>query len=236
MIKVKPVITSIGQGETPIYRLAATPVSTITETEFLDKLVAETGKGAAECRYWLDLIRNQKQAYLLQNNAVDLGFSYARLYASGSLNSLTDQPTKEKNPVKVREWFKGAFADEIAKIECSNDVVTVDIILNELQQVGVVGRNRIENTTEEIYINGTNVKLDPAKGDVSGIRLCDLKTGVVVAVASIIYSDESLVRFKFETLPTTGAYKLLFIGNNDQGDDVAMNTISRLVQVVNEAA
>ena len=117
MIKAKPVISSIGKGETPIYRLVSTPVSTVCENEFVTRMAKTSGKSAVECRYWLDLIRAQKQAALLANKAVDLGFSYCRLYAAGTINSVTDKPTKERNPVKARAWFKGDFADEIAAIE-----------------------------------------------------------------------------------------------------------------------
>ena len=41
------------------------------------------------------------------NNAVDLGFVYAKLYVRGSLKSASDQPTKKENLVVANVAIHG---------------------------------------------------------------------------------------------------------------------------------
>lgn len=232
-IKVKPTLTPFSVGGNTVFRLVTDNPEKTDETKFLIGLSDKIKLGCSQCRAFLDGFRDTLFENLTENKAVDLGFMYAKLYATGSLTSLTEQPTKERNPVKACIWLRGELADQIARIECVNDTKSVEAVLYEIMQEGASGTNRIESTTALVTINGSLIALDPTQTD-TGVCLTRDDSDEVVAVASVSYSDQSVIRCTFPTLPETGRYRLVIATRNAQDPkEFVPCKLTRRVQVVN---
>ena len=120
-IKVKAVASSLPQvGAQQLYRLVPTSTKTVTEAEFIALLAQEAKQGETEARFWADNYRDVLFKQLMLNNAVDLGFAYAKLYVRGSLKSASDQPTKKENPVVANITIKGSLAELMKSLEVIN--------------------------------------------------------------------------------------------------------------------
>lgn len=234
-IRAKAVLTKLPVGEQMLYRLVAIDPHRVTEGEFLHLLATEMGQSESKCRYWLDTFRNLLFRLLTENADVDLGFLMAKLYVGGSIKSMGEQPTKERNPVRGRIIFKGDFASRLKAMEVANDTVTVAAILYELKQDGVADQNRIESETARVVVNGSNIRIDSARED-EGVWLESLSTGVKVADATVSYSDASTCYFTVPALPPTGKYRLVVATRNGENpDDFALAKVTRNVYVKKEA-
>ena len=235
LIKAKAVLTKLPVGERTLYRLVAIDPHRVTEGEFLQLLATDMGQTESQGRYWLDSFRNLMFRLLKENAEIDLGFLMAKLYIGGSIESIGDQPTRESNPVRGRVVFKGEFAKRLKGMEVVNDTVTVAAILYELLQDGLQDQNRIESETARVVVNGSNIKIDPARED-EGIWLESLSTGVKVADATVSYSDSSTCYFTVPELPPTGKYRLVVATRNGENpDDYALAKVTRNVYVKKEA-
>jgi len=232
-IKCKAVMSNLSVGQAPCYRLVPQDVKKINETEFLSRLATKAGQDAVQARYWLDTFRDVFYSFLAENKAVDLNFLYGKLYVGGSLNSVTEQPTKEANPVKPRIFAKGELASSIASLDVINDTLTVSALINEVMQDDASDKNRIEAANKRIVITGNGLKQDATQTD-NGVWLENADTGIKVANGTVSYSDSSTVFVTFATLPSTGRYKLVVATRN--GEDAAtyaLAKLTRLVYVVN---
>lgn len=234
-IKAKAVLTKLPVGERTLYRLLASCPYHIGEEAFLRYMAEEMGISLAQCRFWLDTFRNLLFRLLSENADIDLGFLLAKLYVGGSIESIGDQPTKERNPVLGRVFFKGDFAEQLKAIEVVNDTVTVAAILYELLQDGVAEQNRIESETARVVVNGSKIRIDAEQSD-NGVWLENISTGVKVADATVSYSDASTCYFTFPTLPSTGKYRLVLATRNGEDPNVyALAKVTRNVYVRKEA-
>ena len=234
-VKVKAVLTKLPVGEKTLYRLVASNPQKIGEVEFLQFLATEMGISPSQSRYWLDSFRNLLFRLLSENADIDLGFLLAKLYVGGSIESLGEQPTKEKNPVRGRIFFKGDFAEQLKAMDVVNDTVTVAALLYEVLQDGLAEQNRIESETARIVANGSNIKIDPTQED-NGVWLENVSTGVKVAEATVSYSDSSTCYFTFPELPPTGKYRLVLATRNGENpDEIALAKVTRNVYVKKEA-
>jgi len=232
-IPVKSVLSNLTVEGQPCYRLLVANTKKIDESEFLRLLSKKTGMDETKCRYWSDNQRDVLYSCLAENGSVDIGYLYAKLYPTGTIATLTDQPTKEANPVKARAFFKGAFAQKVAQLELENLTLTVNAILHEIMQDGASDLNRIESSTARVVINGNEIKIDPEQTD-NGVHLESMTTGVTVATAAVSYSDASTCHCTFPTLPPTGRYRLVLeTRNGENPDDYALARVTRIVQVVN---
>lgn len=230
----KSVLTKLPVGERTLYRLIPSNPQHIGEEEFLRYLAEEMGQTQTQGRYWLDTFRNLLFRLLSENADIDLGFLLAKLYVGGSIESISDQPTKEKNPVRGRVFFKGDFAERLKAIEVVNDTVTVAALLYELLQDGCTEQNRIESATARVVINGSNIKLD-ANQDDNGVWLENATTGVKVAEADVSYSDSSTCYCTFPELPPTGKYRLVLATRNGENpEEYALAKVTRNVYVKKE--
>lgn len=205
-ISVLPV--TVGPGETPRFRMVAKNPRNLSPEEILRRLSAKNGMELSTNRYWMDSLGTVVYEALAANETVDCGFVYGKLYPTGTLPSLTAQPTKEANPVRGRIFFKGEMARRLAEIELVNETQSVDVIIYELQQDGVAAPNCIESTTARIVLNVNRGKVVSEQSD-NGLWLEDLKTNVKVADGVVIYSDSSTCHVTFPTLPPTGTYRLV---------------------------
>jgi len=228
-IKCKAVLSNLSVGETPVYRLVPQDVKKISETEFLSRLAQKAGQDTVQARYWLDTFRDVFYSYLAENKAVDLNFLYGKLYVGGSLNSVTEQPTKAGNPVKPRIYAKGELAAAIAMLDIVNDTLTVAALINEVMQDEASGRNRIEAANKRVVITGTGLEQDATQTD-NGVWLENVDTGVKVATGTVSYSDQSTIYVSFATLPATGRYRLVVATRN--GEDAASYALAKLVRLV----
>lgn len=226
---VKAAMTRLPVGERAVYRLVPSQVTKMTEGQFVILLSKISGYDQSKCRYWLDTFRMGLAQAMMENICVDLGFMLAKLYVGGSIESLGEQPTKEKNPVRGRVFFKGDVAKAFAEIEVVNDTITVNAIIYELQQEGVADRNRIESSTALVILNGNEIKIDPNQPD-NGVWLEDIKTSVKVAEGEVVYSDSAALRCKFPTLPPTGQYCLV-VGTRN-GEDPEKYALARATRNV----
>ena len=232
-IPIKAVANTVRPGEEPDYRLLAKDPRHVPENELLRRLTEKSGFDASKGRYWMDNFQTTIFDALAANETVDCGFLYAKLYPSGTIPSLTAQPTKEANPVRGRVFFKGEFAKRLAAIELVNETQTVNPIIYELQQDGVDGLNRIESATARIVINVNRAKVDPAQVD-NAVILEDPKTNAKVAEATVAYSDSSTCHVTFPTLPATGKYRLVILTRDGENpDEYVLARATRLVDVVN---
>jgi len=228
-IKCKAVMSNLSVGEAPVYRLVPQDVKKIDESEFLSRLAAKAGQDIVQARYWLDTFRDVFYAYLAENKAIDLNFLYGKLYVGGSLNSVTEQPTKEANPVKPRIFAKGELASAIAEIDVVNDTLTVSALINEVMQDEASDRNRIEAANKRVVITGNCLKQDATQTD-NGVWLENIDTGIKVATGAVSYSDASTIFVTFATLPATGKYKLVVATRNCE--DAATYALAKLVRQV----
>lgn len=110
-------LVNIGPGETPKYRLLAKNTRKVPEGDVLQRLVTKSGMGISQCRYMLDNLGEVIFEGLAANETLDSGFFFAKLYPTGTIPSLTAQPTKEANPVKGRIFFKGVIAEKLAALD-----------------------------------------------------------------------------------------------------------------------
>ena len=233
-IPVRTALLSGKAGETPGWRLFVANPTLVSEPAFLEIMSAKAHQSIVESRYWLDNFRLALFACLAENKAVDLGFMYARLYATGKLSSMNDQPTKENNPVKAGIYFKGEFADEIANLELVNDSKTVEAVMYELQQDNAPDVNMINSTIERIVINGSRIKIGADEKD-TGIWIEGIKNGERVANGTIDYSDSSVCHVTFSQLPPSGRYRLVLVTRNGENpDEYSPSRLTRNVTVVNE--
>ena len=165
-IKVKAVASSLPQvGAQQLYRLVPTSTKTVTEAEFIALLAAEAKQGETEARFWADNYRDVLFKQLMLNNAVDLGFAYAKLYVRGSLKSASDQPTKKENPVVANITIKGSLAELMKSLEVINDTMTVDVFIYELMQDGADAPGTLDTPNARVVINAKNCRIDPSRAD-----------------------------------------------------------------------
>jgi len=228
-IKCKAVLSNLSVGESPCYRLVPQDVKKIDEAEFLSRLAQKAGQDTVQARYWLDTFRDVFYAYLAENKAIDLNFLYGKLYVGGSLNSVTEQPTKAANPVKPRIFAKGELANAMAAIEVVNDTLTVAALINEVMQDDASDRNRIEAVAKRVVITGNGLRQDATQAD-NGVWLENADTGIKVADGTVSYSDGSTIFVSFATLPTTGRYRLVVATRN--GEDAATYALAKLTRFV----
>lgn len=228
-IPVQAVLSSLPVGETSIYRLTSVNVKKVTEPEFMKLMSVKTGMTEALCRFFGDCQRDVIYTCLGNNEAVDMGFLYAKLYPTGTIASLTEQPTKEANPIKARVFFKGDFAKKIAQFELVNQTVTVNATLYEFYQDGASDVNRIESSSARVVVNGNEIKIDANQAD-NGVWLEHPTTGVKVAQGVVSQSDSSTCHCTFPTLPTTGLYRFVLATRN--GEDPAAYALARATRNV----
>lgn len=230
-IKVKAVLTKLPVGEKSVYRFVASNPQYVTRERFLQLLAADMGQSQSLSRYWLDSFKELLFKLLSENADVDLGFMLAKLYIGGSVDSIGEQPTEEKNPVRGRVFFKGDMVDRLKALQVENDAVTVAAILYEIMQDGLDDLNRIESETARVVINGSKIKIDAAQVD-NGVWLESISTGVKVAEAAVSYSDASTCYVTFPTLPSTGKYRLVLATRNGESpDEYALAKMTRNVYV-----
>ena len=232
-IPVNVSMVSIGPGGVPIYRMSTKGSKNLSEADILQRLSQKSGLDVTKNRFWMDVFRDVLFQSLSSNETLDLGFMYAKLYPTGTIPSLTAQPTPEANPVKGRIYFKGEFAEKLAAIGLVNETQTVNLILYEVKQDGVRELNRIESTTARVVMNLNCGKIDAAQAD-NGVWLEDAKTGARLAGATVSYSDSSTCYVTFPTLPPSGRHRLVIATRN--GEDPTAYVLARatrLVDVVN---
>lgn len=232
-IPIRAVPNTVGPGEEPNYRLVAKDTKHIAEEELLRRLAEQAGFDIPKGRYWMDVLQDVLFAALAANETVDAGFLYAKLYPTGTIPSLTAQPTKEANPVKGRVFFKGEFANRLAALGLVNETQTVNPIVYEIQQDGVDGLNRIESTTARVVINVSRAKVVDSQED-NGVIVEDLKTNAKVAEATVVYSDSSTCHVTFPTLPATGRYRLVILTRDGEDpEEYVLARATRIVEIVN---
>ena len=232
-IPVRAILTNMAVGETPEYRLLAKDPRKVPEAEYLQRVSEKSGIEPTRCRFVLDNARDVLFKGLAANETFDLGFLYAKLYPSGTIPSLTAQPTKAANPVKGRVFFKGDFARKLRELDLVNETLTVDPILYEVYQDGASDRNRIESVTARVVINGNRIKIAAEQED-NGIWLESLKTGEKLVDATVSYSDSATCDCTFPELPPTGKYRLVLATRNGQSpDEYVLARATRNVFVVN---
>ena len=232
-IPVNATLVKIGPGADPAYRMSAKGAKNLKEEDVLNRISAISGQEPAKSRFWMDVFREMMYQSLASNETLDLGFMFAKLYPTGTIPSLTAQPTKEANPVKGRIFFKGEFAERLAALELVNETQTVNLILYEVQQDGVKGLNRIESPTARVVMNLNCGKIVAEQSD-NGVWLEEAKTGVKVAAATISYSDSATCYCTFPTLPPTGRYRLVIETRDGQDPNAyVLARAARLVDVVN---
>lgn len=233
-IPIKAELVNIGPEGEPRYRLRAKRSKFVEEGIVLERLSSKSGMGKSHCRFMMDSVRDVLYEGVAANETLDFGFMYAKLYPTGTIASLTAQPTKSENPVKVRVFFKGALARKVAALDLFNETQTVNLIIYEVAQDGVKDLNRIESNTARIVMNVNCGKIDSEQED-NGVWLEDPNTGVKVADATISYSDHSVCFFTFPTLPPTGKYRLVIeTRNGESPDEYVLARATRNVNVINE--
>lgn len=226
-------MVSIGPGGVPVYRMTAKGAKNLTEEDILNRISKMSGMDVSKSRYWMDNMRDTMFQSLASNETLDFGFMYAKLYPTGTIPSLTSQPTPEANPVKGRIYFKGEFAEKLAAIKLVNETQTVNLILYEVQQDGVKGLNRIESPTARVVLNLNCGKIVAEQTD-NGVWLEDAKTGARLVDATVSYSDSSTCYVSFPTLPATGRHRLVIeTRNGEDPNEYVLARATRLVDVVN---
>ena len=231
-IKCNAVLTNLPVGEKTYYRLIPQNLKKVPEDEFLRRMAEKTGQSEAMSRFWMDAFRDELYAALASNEAVDLGFLYAKLYIGGSLQSANEQPTRDKNPIEAKCFTKGALADKIGMIAVVNDTKSAGAILYEVWQDGAETNNLVQAAGVRIVLNGNCIKL--TADDDNGVWLENLTTGVKVAEADVGYSDSSVIHCSFATLPESGQYRLVVATRNAQDPgEYPVEKLSRRVTVVN---
>ena len=233
-IPITVIPVTVGPGETPRFRMIAKNPKNLPPEEILRRLSAKNGMEMSTNRYWLDNLGAVVYEALAANETVDCGFAYGKLYPTGTLPSLTAQPTKEANPVRGRIFFKGEMANRLAEIELVNETQSVNVIIYEVQQDGVTAPNCIESTTARVVLNVNRGKIVSGQTD-NGLWIEDLKTNVKVADGVVIYSDSSTCHATFPTLPPTGTYRLVLATRDGQSpDEYVLARATRNVFVRNE--
>ena len=227
-------LVNLREGETPVFRLVPENSTKINCDQFLELVAKKAQSDIVQARYWFDAFASTLGTKLAENCAIDLGDLFAKLVVLGSLQSVGDKPTKEKNPVRARIYAKGALAEMLKAIEVINDTLTVSAVMYEVRQDNSTAASRIENNTDRVVINGHNILLNPSASD-EGIWLENLDTGIKVSTALVSYSDGAVAYCTFPTLPATGKYRLvLSTRNGESADDYAVTRLTRNVFVVND--
>ena len=228
-IMTKAVLSHLSTGEVPRYRLVSTSSKHINEMAFVQRMMEVTGETDVQCRYWLDAFRRALFGALGENEAVDIGFLFAKLYVGGTIGSLTEQPTTAANPVIARIFLKGEFSELVRSIPVENTTVTVEAVLYEVMQDGASDRNRIESATARVVINGSAIRIDSQRSD-NGVWLENPQTGVKVAEGTVLLSNSATCHCTLPTLPPDGKYRLVLATRN--GEDPEKYALTRLTRNV----
>lgn len=210
-LKVRAIPSNLEVGGRNCYRILPVGCDTINTDAFV-KLFAEALRlKSSDAQFTLDKFWEVCQSCLLENKAIELEFMSMRLVIEGSLNSMNEQPTLEKNPVRIRIIVKGEAAREAAAIRLENVTEMIEAALHEIMQEGASGLSRIENDGV-ITINGKGLKIDPSAED-EGVYLA--KNGIVIKRAEILYSAENSLEVKFADLDIeNGVYELCVATRN----------------------
>lgn len=195
-INVKAVLSNLAPGSQPFYRLVPQGITTITKDQFVMLLADQLGLAPSEAQYTVDRVWSLIMKLLMENKRVELPYLSASLAITGSVKSMTDQPTKEKNPVVVRLLVKGDAADKINEVKVVNVTVSVEVSLQEVMQIGASAVSRIENEND-ITLNGKGLTINAAAED-EGIWL--EKSGTLVKKAEMKSSSDNEARANFGSL------------------------------------
>lgn len=205
-VNVKAIPSNLAIGETPFYRLVVEGVGTVSKQEFVKRFATALRLPASEAQYTIDQFWATIESFLLEAKSINLEFMSIRLSIGGSVKSMTDQPTKDANPVTVNITIKGEAAANIAAIELKNVTVTIEAAIHEIMQIGASGVSRFESD-QDFVINGKGLMLDAGAAD-EGVWL--EKAGTIVKKAEVKSSDHSDVRGNFGSLEEVenGVYEL----------------------------
>lgn len=210
-MNVKAVLSNLSTGGNPCYRLVIDGGVTINQDAFVTRYADNLRLSIADARYAVDKFFATLHELVMANKAVELEFMGARLVVKGSLRSMNQQPTKDKNPVVLQITAKGRLADSLAEIVLKNVTKMVDAALHEIMQNGASAVSRIENANA-IVINGKGLIITVDNED-EGVWL--EKSGTVVAEAEVTYSDESKIIAEFGELALeNGVYDLCVATRN----------------------
>lgn len=207
ILEFKAVASNLGKGESALYRCVPVGVTSMKATEFIQSFANDLDIPASRAQYFLDVLAKKLVTVVMERKIVDLGWMSARLVIEGSLQNMTEQPTKANNPVRIRISFKGPVDEALKSIILKNVSKMVDAALHEIMQAGATGVNRIENSGE-ITINGKGLMQNVSAQD-EGVTL--EKNGVILAKANTNYSDDTTVKVQFGELPAevvAGVYDL----------------------------
>jgi len=230
-IKVTPINLTPQPGQSVRYRCLPKNTRVYSYEEILNMTATRTGLPLSTIRY-VDELKHQIEIDLLANNScVHDGLCMMKLNITGSLASMSDQPTKEANPVKATLIPEGDIVNALKVIELINTTVTVAAIMNEVQESGLAESNKLTTANVNIAINGSCIEIDSTKTD-EGVFLCDRTTGAILKTATVVSTDAAHCVVKFASLPTDGRYDLVLRTRNKMpGMDLA--SVSRIVTVEN---
>lgn len=205
-MNVKAVASNLKVGEKPFYRLIIDGAEIVKSEDFLRRYAAATRLPTSEAQFNLDTFAQVLSEFLLEAKTVSLPYLLAKLSIGGSVKSMTDQPTKEANPVYANISVKGQIADALSGIVLKNVTVSVDAALHEVMQNGASGVARIENSGD-IVITGKGLMIDAGAED-EGVWL--EKSGTVVKMAELKGADHNEARANFGSLDgiENGVYDL----------------------------
>lgn len=205
-IEVKAILSNLAKGDKPFYRLVPQGIVTITKDQFMMLLADHLGVAPSDAQYTLDRAWSLILNLVMQNKRIELPYLSFSLAVTGSVKSMTDQPTKEKNPVVLRMLVKGEAAEKIGGVKVMNVTVTIEASLQEVKQTGASAVSRIENEND-VIVNGNGLTINAAADD-EGAWL--EKSGTLVKKAELKSSNDNEARFNFGSLAgiENGVYDL----------------------------
>lgn len=211
VINAKAILSNLSAGEKSCWRLVPTGITTADDGEFIATYAANLRDTKANAQYAADQFVDTLLKFALANKAVELEYLGARLTIEGSLKSMNEQPTPEKNPVRLKITIKGEAAKRLAELHVRNVTEMVEAALHEIMQEGASGLSRIEND-QPITINGKGLNIT-ADVDDEGVWI--EKNGVIVKRGEVLFSSNAKIKVSFGALALDeGIYDLCVATRN----------------------
>lgn len=205
-MNVKAIASNLRVGEKTFYRLIIDGVEVINKEQFITRLADALRLSPSEAQYFVDTFWGVVAEILMEGKRINLPFMTISLAVTGSVKSMTDQPTKSANPVVVNIVIKGNAAQKLAEIELKNVTVTIEAALHEIMQIGASGVARLENGND-IVVTGKGLMINAGAAD-EGLWI--EKDGTVVKMAELKLATHNEARGNFGSLDgvENGVYDL----------------------------
>lgn len=228
-LKARAVLSQLKKGGKACYQLIPQLANTVDEATVVKLVANQTRSTETVARMYVDALGMVMRKLLTEARPFMLTDLFkGSLAIGGSIPTVNTALDPAKNPIKAIFIPNGKLSNVAKNLELENISQGVGAILYSIDQLG---NGAILTSTEApVYANGSKIGIDTSDVQ-TGVWLEDIESGRIVAVATVLKSDENTIDAKFEELPENGKYLFVVATRNCMGEEYSVERLTRYVEV-----